>query len=33
MKKLLLLAALCAVPAVHGQDAYPSKPVAVVVPF
>jgi tripartite-type tricarboxylate transporter receptor subunit TctC len=33
MKKLLLLAALCAIPCAHAQDAYPSKPVSVVVPF
>ena len=33
MKKLLLLAALCATPCVNAQDAYPSKPVSVVVPF
>lgn len=33
MKRILLLAALCAVPLVHAADAYPSKPVTVVVPF
>ena len=34
MKNILLLAAtLCAAPLAHAQDAYPSKPVTVVVPF
>ena len=34
MKKILLLAmAVCAAPLVQAQDAYPSKPVTVVVPF
>jgi tripartite-type tricarboxylate transporter receptor subunit TctC len=33
MKKLLLLASLLVAPLAHAQDAYPSKPVTVVVPF
>ena len=33
MKKILLLVALCAMPIAQAQDAYPSKPVSVVVPF
>ena len=33
MKRFLLLAALCAAPLAHAQDAYPSKPVTVIVPF
>ena len=33
MKKLLLFASLLVAPLAHAQDAYPSKPVTVVVPF
>lgn len=33
MKKIVLLASLLVAPLAHAQDAYPSKPVTVVVPF
>jgi len=33
MKKILLIAALLVAPLAHAQEAYPSKPVTVVVPF